>query len=186
MEKTVKTKLRQNCKHFLTRMILLAAALVALLLPATSHAQNYLYEVGQPTFSTSFPVENGFVNIANGNLHLEIPLGSALLQRGGLSYMPKLVYDSRIWQFGNGSGYAWAPTNVPNSEGGWRVENPLGTMVISTNDSYCAGGANGPPPSGSNVTGYYFIWTDPAGTQHQFNAATMQSGPICQGTEPDK
>ena len=29
----------------------------------------------------------------------------------------KLVYDSRIWQVVNG---AWQPTNVANSQGGWR------------------------------------------------------------------
>lgn len=57
---------------------------------------NYLLQTGSPTFTAAEPVEVGFVNVANGNLHLEIPLVSAP-QRGRLGFTAKLVYDSRIW-----------------------------------------------------------------------------------------
>src|SRR5436309_1811256 len=42
---------------------------------------NYVYSTGSPTFATSEPVENGFLDLSNGNLHVEIPLGS-FPQRG--------------------------------------------------------------------------------------------------------
>jgi hypothetical protein len=44
----------------------------------TAHAQggNYLTEVGTPPFTTVVPVQLGFVDASNGDLHLEIPLGS--------------------------------------------------------------------------------------------------------------
>jgi|GEM_PF-5613319 len=56
----------------------------------------YLYGVGSPTFTTPSPVEMGFVNLANGDFHIEIPILS-LPQRGAMPYTAKLVYDSRIW-----------------------------------------------------------------------------------------
>lgn len=76
----------------------------------------YTTAAGTPTFTTAIPVEMGFVNAANGNLHLEIPLAS-FPQRGRLTYNARLIYDSSIWTV-NGS--AWSPTNIPNSMGGWR------------------------------------------------------------------
>src|SRR5207249_3031848 len=88
-----------------------------LLLSAVVSAQT---GIGSPTFSTPSPVEQGFVNLANGNLHIEIPLGS-FPQRGRIAYTAKLVYDSRIWQpVFNGTSTVWQPTNVVNSQGGWR------------------------------------------------------------------
>jgi len=42
----------------------------------TVQAQTYLNATGMPTFVTGSKVENGFINLGNGNLHLEIPLGS--------------------------------------------------------------------------------------------------------------
>lgn len=41
----------------------------------------YTTATGMPSFTTALPVEMGFTNVANGNLHLEIPLGS-FPQRG--------------------------------------------------------------------------------------------------------
>lgn len=78
--------------------------------------QDYLTRVGRPTFSTPEPVELGFIDLSNGNLHLEIELGS-FPQRGRIPYSARLIYDSRIWKVVNN---AWQPTNVANSWGGWR------------------------------------------------------------------
>jgi hypothetical protein len=48
-----------------------------LALASVARAQlDYSVQIGRPTFTTPSPVEMGFVNLANGNLHLEIPLGS--------------------------------------------------------------------------------------------------------------
>ena len=71
-----------------------ALCLVALVicLPAISFPQTYLNSTGRPPFNTPSAVEQGFVNLGNGNLHLEIPIGS-FPQRGG-TLIAKFVYDS--------------------------------------------------------------------------------------------
>src|SRR5207248_2774536 len=84
-----------NSSYYAVRVVLLIA--VWALIPATSVAQTYVYATGSPTFNTAYPVESGFVNVANGNLHMEIPLASPP-QRGSLRVGAKLVYDSRIWK----------------------------------------------------------------------------------------
>jgi len=43
----------------------------------------YYNEIGVPTFSNMVPVENGNINLASGDLHIEIPVGGAIPQRGG-------------------------------------------------------------------------------------------------------
>jgi len=58
--------------------------------------QSFMDEPGIPAFTTSFPVENGFINLANGNLHIEIPIAT-YPQRGSIKQMQaRLVYDSRF------------------------------------------------------------------------------------------
>jgi hypothetical protein len=85
--------------------------LFLLLAICAAPAQTYLNATGMPTFLTGSNVENGFVNLGNGILHLEIPLAT-FPQRGKMALTAKLVYDSRMWQVVNN---AWAPTNVANS-----------------------------------------------------------------------
>src|SRR5215470_7666008 len=65
-----------------------------------SLAQDYIYDTGSPVFSVAQPAQLGFVNLANGNLHVEIPIASAP-QRGHLTFAARLIYDSRIWQIVN-------------------------------------------------------------------------------------
>lgn len=77
-------------------------------------AQNYVYAVGYPSFTTQIPIENGFINVNNGEIHLEIPL-AAHTQRGGMQLNESLVYDSRIWHIVYNGTYSFQPTNVPNS-----------------------------------------------------------------------
>src|ERR1700749_4406192 len=94
---------------------------VALIAQVRAHAQNYLYATGNPTFSAQIPIENGFINVNNGDIHIEIPL-AVHQQRGRLTLNERLVYDSRIWKIAlnpNTGGNWWQPTNVPNSMGGW-------------------------------------------------------------------
>src|SRR5437764_1030259 len=65
-----------------------------LLAGAQNGAQNdYLDRVGIPDFTVADPVESGFINLANGGLHLEIPMAQ-LAQRGKAPFSIKLVYDS--------------------------------------------------------------------------------------------
>src|SRR5438270_11457585 len=137
-----------------------------ILLASAAQAQTYLNSTGVPTFSTLTKVENGFVNLGNGNLHLEIDLGT-FPQRGKTKLTAKLVYDSRIWQVVNG---AWQPTNVANSQGGWRFVTTAdpGAVTQTLTSTVC---------NGTQViqTWQNFTWTDPVGTQRVFPITTTQN-----------
>jgi hypothetical protein len=136
------------------------------LLASACQAQTYLNATGVPTFSTLSTVENGFVNLGNGNLHLEIDLGT-FPQRGKVRLTAKLVYDSRIWQVVNG---AWQPSNVANSQGGWRFVTTAdpGAVTETSTSTVC---------NGTQViqTWQTFVWTDSIGTQRIFPITTSQN-----------
>src|SRR3972149_2646991 len=102
---------------------------VALLVCSASVLQaQYLQETGAPTFAINEDVPMGFINVANGNLHIEIPFVGTP-QRGGREFVAKMVYDSRIWKIvDNGTSQSWQPTNVPGTQlgnpalqMGWRL-----------------------------------------------------------------
>ena len=150
--------------------------------PVPLRAQSYLQNVGVPPFTTAVPVENGFINLANGNLHLEISLGS-YPQRGGKTDSVALEYDSNFW-WPQGDPWAgccwWEPTNVtanpwPNwpSGGGWRLVttgDPGNVTYGATDNTYC--------PSGDDYkweTFSPFIWTGPDGTAHSFAVSTREN-----------
>src|SRR5579863_4097141 len=82
------------------------------------YGQNYLYGLGSQSWGVNIPIENGFINVANGEIHIEIPLATHG-QRGSLALKEALVYDSRIWQIVGSGSYSFQPTNVPNSQAGW-------------------------------------------------------------------
>jgi YD repeat-containing protein len=134
------------------------------------NAQNYIYQTGNPTFSTQIPIENGFINVNNGDIHIEIPLATHA-QRGRLPLNERLVYDSRIWKIIQNGNYQWSPTNVPNSMGGWSFYSGIesGSVSYSTYESSV---------SCSGTVPYYvywsFNWTDPQGTQHAFPGVQTQ------------
>src|SRR5262244_2102825 len=111
---------QSNCFLRVFRFVF-CVAFVGLVLaaPLGTPAQDYSLQTGSPAFTTALPVELGYVNIGNGNVHLEIGL-SSLPQRGAPPFTAALVYDSRIWKIGGTSSASWQPTNVANSQGGWR------------------------------------------------------------------
>jgi RHS repeat-associated protein len=157
----------------------------SLLFTSTANSQNsqsYLNDTGGTPYGINIPVESGFINVSNGNLHLEFPFASPP-QRGALSVNERLVYDSRIWMFspfGTHGSYHWWPYNVYGSSqlaGGWRFitggeTGVVGYTVISTNQSECPG----EPDQGLLVSSSSAnpIWTDPNGTSHPFNAVLYQ------------
>jgi RHS repeat-associated protein len=152
--------------------------LLLMMFAVVCSAQDYISQTGSPAFSVNQPVVFGFVNLANGNIHLEIPIASAP-QRGELAFAVKLVYDSRIWQAVNAGGsLLWKPTNVPNSMGGWRVvssANP-GAVTFDSSPESCGG---------ANLLLHFtnFVWQSPDGTRRKFPISTAQSQG-CQGDTP--
>jgi RHS repeat-associated protein len=159
------------------------------LLSTGAAAQGYLYATGNPSFSSQIPVQNGFIDLNNGNLHIELSLVSHP-QRGALQLNERLVYDSRIWQIVNNGSQSWQPTNVPNSSGGWRFTTGLETGTTSyaeDDESYDTGEACQVGPryeydvteSWSNLT--QFQWTDPQGTSHMFPVETSMAIVMCNG-----
>jgi RHS repeat-associated protein len=149
-------------------------------------SQDYLTATGKPSFSVNIPVENGFINVANGNLHMEFPLATHK-QRGALALDEKLVYDSRIWMIGHYNNYYWWPTNVPNTtqaQGGWRFVTgaETGTLNYTLNSGTTQGTCQAPNrgPTGTQDNYVYTIsWSDPSGTNHIFDAWLFDDENTC-------
>jgi RHS repeat-associated protein len=148
-------------------------ALLLICLGRIATAQDYLSQTGSPTFSVAQPLQYGFVNLANGNVHLEIPLASAP-QRGNLAFSAKMVYDSRIWQIVKvGGNLLWKPTNIPNSISGWRFATSADPGTVTFDGTQITKGCN--DVDNPTVVNYVdFIWTSPDGTSRKFPVATAQ------------
>jgi len=99
---------------------------------------NYLSQLGAPSGSASQPVESGSINLSNGNLHLEVPLGTFPQKGNSAPLTFALVYDSRIWS-NNGSGSVWFERDFSTNQdannwfgagshswGGWRLVTSAG------------------------------------------------------------
>lgn len=157
-----------------------------------SSAQDYIYAIGNPSFAVNIPVENGFINITNGNLHMEFPLATHK-QRGALQLNERLVYDSRIWRIlppGSNPYYGFFPSNIPNApdlQGGWRLVTGAETGTLTYTLAYpstsyaCAGGMGG----AQTTTVYNVSWSDPSGTVRDFGSARSIIQDDCAGTYSD-
>src|ERR1700734_1857653 len=117
------------------RILGMSVVLIALCWPTVAIGQGYLQGFGQQAWSVPSPVVGGYVDVTNGNLHLEIPIAS-IAERGRIPFVAKLVYDSHIWTEVSGSGStSWQPTNVPSvptTWGGWRLVTSAGTGATAT------------------------------------------------------
>src|SRR6266849_713180 len=155
----------------------LAAMGTLLMMPSwepSARAQDPLNQAGAPTFTTAVPVEMGFLNAANGNLHITIPLGS-FPQRGARPFAAGFIYDSRIWQVVTGS--TWQPTNVPNSQGGWRFVTSAdpGSVDFQGATTRCVLAGRG-----FTIWNYSnFTWTASDGTLRSFPIATEYDPNAC-------
>ena len=147
----------------------------------SASAQDYLYATGSPVYSTAYPIDHGFVNVNNGEVHLEIPLAT-YKQRGDLVLDEKLTYDSRIWRIvQNGSSYSWQPNNVPNASGGWAFSSSGGSGTFTF---FSSGGQDSTVPGCPTAAGAVpytqyarWTWTDAGGTTHSFPSVnTLQYG----------
>ncbi len=130
----------------------------------TAVAQNYLYATGNPVWGINLPIENGFINVANGNVHIEIPIGNQP-QRGSLPLTESVIYDSRIWAIVNsGTSYSFQAA----SGGGWTFGGSayggVGMDESQVNESVPCSGSSGNQGYLETV----YTWTDSSGTAHMF------------------
>jgi YD repeat-containing protein len=162
-------------RRILSIFLLITPLLATLAVTRADAQNNYLYGTGNPTWSVNIPIENGFINVANGNVHIEIPIGNEP-QRGSLPLTETLVYDSRMWQIvSSGSSYSF------QSEGGWSIGGTAYNGAWSdpktfVNESVQCSGSGG-------SQGYLeaiYSYVDPSGTTHIFTPGIYSLyDPIC-------
>lgn len=151
-------------------------SLVALACPRPALGQGYYYDYGNYPWTTPISVPGGYVDAANGNLHISIPIAS-VPERGQIPFRAALVYDSHIWQqVTTGSATSWQPTNVLNSWGGWRLATsalPGKTSYESTLGGYCTTTINHVVHSTPWYKYTNFTWQPPSGRIISFTIATQ-------------
>ena len=130
----------------------------------------YYSEIGQPNWAASLPVPLGSINVANGNLHIEIPI-SSIKERGSV-WTIKMVYDSIFWQaVQTGMG----PLQyMAYNYGGWRTvfaSRGYGIYDHDTSSAFCPQGGY---PNGDVYTYSNFRFTDAQGTVHSFPGQTVK------------
>ena len=158
-------------------------ALICAFISGPAYGQTYLQSIGVPPWSNDLPVENGWIDAANGILHIEIPLAS-YPQRGGATETVKLEYDSAIWSYDINTGYSYPPAGsyypsscpacgLLNDIGGWQlvVSGASGSVSAGTTEYDCEWDPYG------DVTGFDlvynpWIYTEPNGTTHTFTRVT--------------
>ncbi len=174
----------------------LALAILAetllLLSPFPVAAQAYLQQFGSNPWSVPIPVSGGYVDAANGNLHIEVPVAS-IAERGHVPYVARLVYDSHIWQQVTTSGStSWQPTNVPSlptTWGGWRLITSAGTgsgvtYTITSGVCYTRDGQIEIPHPYIIYDNYN--WVAPDGHSVPFGGATIStSNNPCESSYPN-
>ena len=171
----------------------LAAIILCLIVAKPSMAQVDLSQlIGVPEHAHTMPVRFGFVNLDNGNLHLEIPLYSSP-ERGHPALATTLVYDSAFWRAvdldGNGLN-----VNYPMT-GGW---GGGGTFYADQMGSAVTGIVYEILPCSQYYTaqkGFIYIYTgftsvDPHNTTRTFQVSEMadaqcQYTQAGQGTPPE-
>ena len=152
------------------RVALVSMVIAALLGPwnIVALAQNYLTNAGAP-YTAPDPTEIGFVETANGSLHIEIPLGS-FPQRGSAPPLTiKAVYDSNIFRIVTGATPYWSPDNP---SGGWKIvpnAYAFAQTLAKVNHSQ----------SGDGCTNNNFTYTDASGNVKYFPIVTSNGGNGC-------
>lgn len=75
------------------------------------------------------------VNLFNGNLVIQIPLGQSYPVNGGLSYGLTLVYNSQVWEFQSiNSTTRTIPNRVANAGMGWMLS--MGRLILKDNPDH--------------------------------------------------
>jgi hypothetical protein len=145
--------------------------------PTAMAQANPLEVIGVLPFSAEIPVEEGHIKPANGDLHIQIPLGT-FPQRGGPSFLAWLEYDSSIYrQLQTSWGLACCSGNYlgqTSNLGGWRLVTSSTTGLVTysvTYTGYCIQGS-------SRYTAYEtfgkYAYEDPDGTVRHFPTTSEQ------------
>jgi YD repeat-containing protein len=173
---TVSDKLlRIGARYFGLAILVLAWLLGPSCTPLKAQ-DTFLEDIGIQPFTSSIPVENGFIDAATGRLHLEIPLAN-LPERAGGRFKTALVYESNIWG-------AWYFQNVPvmdpgtNGAGapsitGWRLVTSAESGSIAL-DSDVDGGWCSHDQDYNYETYGGWTWIAPDGASHTFSATTKK------------
>ncbi len=139
----------------------------------TARGQGYLTSTGQPSFAAPEPVDLGFTDTANGNLHLDITLASLPQRANGQPLPIHFTYDSSIWNIAGAGLSEYWNAYTPGVNGsvfmdGWRL--PLEGLGI-------AGTGQGP----INTSGCRqdFEWVDNQGTARFFPLTVGTTGSGC-------
>src|SRR5690348_10733587 len=130
-----------------------------------SQANDPLSDLGVPPFLTTLQVESGWIGMANGNLHLEIPLAS-YPQRGRPPITIALAYDSTIWP--------QCSTCFAELTRGWRIKYsmvPLEAINDMQPGNKCTSGTGSMDEWDTYKN---FSSTDPQSSTQQFNLTTVQ------------
>jgi hypothetical protein len=152
--------------------------LASLLLTVSVSAQNSLTDVvGIPPDAAMYPIPGvGFVNLKNGNLHIEMPI-RIVKDRNGAPVTTNLLYDSSVWQQIQVPGPNGNP--VPSWNGDPRIPTCTGclqSLQILTSPYYQGQAVYtaSPDPNCSNATQYKnWQYTDRHGTVHPFSTALL-------------
>src|SRR5690348_2930037 len=99
-------------KHRAIRQAFILSMLLCLVIGAqVCEAQTFLTEQSQRIATAPEPTELGYVESANGTLHLEVPLGSFPQRNSGATLDYRLIYDNSFWIVGPAG--KWTPRVDP-------------------------------------------------------------------------
>ena len=167
-----------------------AFILIPLLLPIATLAQSDLTDVlGIPQDASIYPIPGlGFVNLNNGNLHVEIPI-RVVKDRNGAPVTTSITYDNSVWQSIQVNSSNWTPSN-PSTVTEWTAgpypdtftslgvsvsPDYIGNVTYQTSTVWCGGSppssySNGGSSGGSAEVEQYGPWQyiDGHGTIHAF------------------
>ena len=142
-------------------------------------AQSYLYDTGNMPSTARIPINNGYIDVNNGEVHLEISIATQTV-RGRLPLDETLEYDSRIWKIIQNPdfSFSWSPTNIANSYGGSRLSTGLRTGGVTNQASAAENTITWQNCYGQDYPFEEefidFTWTDPQGSTHKFATSLDQ------------
>jgi hypothetical protein len=155
---------------FLGKLSYLPSIFLALMMNSlgdgTAQIPNF-EQVGLPQNSTILPVSLGGINLANGSIHLELPLVSQP-EQGGATFTAKLVFNSASWQYRPSFGVIpsqWI--NFTPASWFFTTSGTPGELVSTIDVNVCQPAEEGAIYSADDQ--YSFGYTEPNGTTHFFS-----------------